>query len=84
MVGDLTTVVWSVVRGWWSVVGLSQPSVDGWWFLRSVVGGSSGRLFLDKWSVAGDTWSVVGATVVGSWSVGGCFVPHRFEERWAA
>ena len=47
MVGGLTIVIWSVVgccSGRWSV--FSQLLVGGWWFFRSVVGGSFGR-----WSV---------------------------------
>ena len=80
LVGDLTTVIWSVVgccSGRWSV--FSQPLVGGRWFFRSVVDGSFGR-----WSVVGGAWSVVGVTVVGGrwsvvggWSVGGGFVLRR-------
>ena len=80
MVGDLTTVIWSVVgccSGRWSV--FSQPLVGGFSDRWSVVPLVGGRLFFRK--VVGGAWSVVGGSVsvVGGWSVGGGFVMRWCE-----
>ena len=74
MVGGLTTVIWSVVgccSGRWLN---NRDLVGGRLLFWSVVGFFTA---IGRWSVVPGRWSVVGATVVGGWSVGGGFVLRR-------